>query len=191
MILREPKQEAVFVFANTPDTHVRVRYMHMSPNQLDADGVLSGRRLREGEVFGKVGNYNDGEHGTSYHLHFDMQVPTKAGWVFVNPYMTLVSAYEHLIGARGIEIKDGDPVPPIASVPPIIEHLEPLRPTAEPAAAASATPIPLPIAAPGQESAAVSANPHKAEQEEARTSKSKPHKHRVRYRRARHKEYEE
>jgi murein DD-endopeptidase MepM/ murein hydrolase activator NlpD len=184
MILRAPKQEAVFLFVNTPDTHVRVRYMHMSPKQLDADGVLSGRRLREGEVFGKVGNYNDGEHGTSYHLHFDMQVPTKAGWVLVNPYMTLVSAYERLIGARGTEIKDSDPVPPVASVPPIIEHLEPLRPTAEPAAAIA---IPLPVMAPTQESAAVRVKPHKAEQEEARTHKphkSSAHKHRTKPRRA-------
>jgi murein DD-endopeptidase MepM/ murein hydrolase activator NlpD len=184
MILRAPKQEAVFLFVNTPNTHVRVRYMHMSPNQLDADGVLSGRRLREGEVFGKVGNYNDGEHGTSYHLHFDMQVPTKAGWVFVNPYMTLVSAYEQLIGARGTEIKDSDPVPPVASVPPIIDRLEPLRLTAEPPAAIA---IPLPVAAPTQESAAVRIKPHKAEQEEARTHKphkSGAHTHRTRARRA-------
>ena len=33
-----------------------------------------------------------------------MQVPTRDGWVFVNPYMTLVAAYERLIGARGDEI---------------------------------------------------------------------------------------
>jgi murein DD-endopeptidase MepM/ murein hydrolase activator NlpD len=184
MILRETKQEGVNVFINTADTHVRVRYMHMSPLRLDADGVLSGRRLREGEVFGKVGNYNDIEHGTSYHLHFDMQVPTKAGWVLVNPYMTLVSAYERLIGARGTELKESDPVPPEASVPPIIEHLEPLGPAAGPAAV-SATAIPLPTAAPKQGSAAVSANPHKIAHEEARTDKSKPHKHRVRHRRMR------
>ena len=35
-----------------------------------------------------------------------MQVPTKYGWVFVNPYMTLVAAYERLIGGRGTEIKE-------------------------------------------------------------------------------------
>ena len=34
-----------------------------------------------------------------------MQVPTKDGWVFVNPYMTLVAAYERLIGARGVELR--------------------------------------------------------------------------------------
>jgi hypothetical protein len=113
-----------------------------------------------------------------------MQVPTKAGWVFVNPYMTLVSAYEQLIGARGTEIKDSDPVPPVASVPPIIDRLEPLRLTAEPPAAIA---IPLPVAAPTQESAAVRIKPHKAEQEEARTHKphkSGAHTHRTRARRA-------
>jgi hypothetical protein len=33
-------------------------------------------------------------------------VPTKVGWVFVNPYMTLVAAYERLIGERGSELAD-------------------------------------------------------------------------------------
>jgi Peptidase family M23 len=119
-ILRARKQEAVYLFINTPAMHVRVRYMHMNPNLLDADGILSGKLVREGEVIGKVGNYNRTERGTTYHLHFDMQVPTKAGWVFVNPYMTLVAAYERLIGARGTEIKDGDPAPTVAGVPPVI-----------------------------------------------------------------------
>jgi hypothetical protein len=119
-ILRARKQEAVYLFINTPAMHVRVRYMHMNPNLLDADGIVSGKLVREGEVIGKVGNYNRTERGTTYHLHFDMQVPTKAGWVFVNPYMTLVAAYERLIGARGTEIKDGDPAPAVAGVPPVI-----------------------------------------------------------------------
>ena len=54
-------------------------------------------------MIGQVGNFSKKEGGTSYHLHFDMQVPTKDGWVFVNPYMTLVAAYERLIGERGAE----------------------------------------------------------------------------------------
>jgi len=33
-------------------------------------------------------------------------VPTKYGWVFVNPYMTLVTAYERLLGERGTEFAD-------------------------------------------------------------------------------------
>jgi len=121
-ILRARKQEAVYLFINTPSTHARVRYMHMNPNQLDADGILSGKLVHEGDVLGKVGNYNNRERGTTYHLHFDMQMPTKLGWVFVNPYMTLVAAYERLIGTRGTEIKDGDPVPPVVGVPPVIQH---------------------------------------------------------------------
>jgi murein DD-endopeptidase MepM/ murein hydrolase activator NlpD len=121
-ILRARKQEAVYLFVNTAHAHVRVRYMHMNPNLLDADGIVSGKLVHAGEVIGKVGNYNSGERGTTYHLHFDMQVPTKVGWVFVSPYMTLVSAYERLIGARGTEIKDGDPAPAVAGVPPVIQH---------------------------------------------------------------------
>ena len=106
MVLRARKQEAVFLFVNSPDAHLRLRYIHMSPKRLDADGIVNGKRFAEGETIGQVGNYNDYERGTTYHLHFDMQAPTEFGYVFVNPYMTLVSAYERLLGARGTEIKE-------------------------------------------------------------------------------------
>jgi murein DD-endopeptidase MepM/ murein hydrolase activator NlpD len=67
--------------------------------------------VREGEVLGKVGNFLRREGATTYHLHFDMQVPTKNGWVFVNPYMSLVAAYERQIQGRGQELReDGTPV---------------------------------------------------------------------------------
>src|SRR5262249_52475716 len=73
------------------------------------------------------------ERATTYHLHFDLQVPTSQGWVFVNPYMTLVAAYERLIRGRGQEIRQGVPVEvPIASIPA----------TANPATAVSAPPVP-------------------------------------------------
>ena len=78
----------------------------MSPRKMDADNLLSGRRVYEGEVIGEVGNYSMRENGTSYHLHFDIQVPTRHGWVLVNPYMTLVAAYERLIDERGTELAD-------------------------------------------------------------------------------------
>lgn len=120
MILRAPAQEALLMFINTADTHLRVRYMHMDPTRMDTDSVLSGRRVTRGEVVGQVANYNDFAGGTTYHLHLDLQVPTKVGWVLVNPYMTLVAAYERLLGARGTEIKPGDPAPPIAAVPPVV-----------------------------------------------------------------------
>jgi hypothetical protein len=68
-----------------------------------------------------------------------MQVPTKYGWVFVNPYMTLVTAYERLIRGRGQEIKEQDAREdiPTASIPetPVSAPLS----TAAPIAAAKPT----------------------------------------------------
>jgi len=106
MVLRNAAQEAVILFVNTPGEHLRIRYLHMSPKMLDQDEVLSGRELREGEVIGEVGNFDRRENGTTYHLHFDVQVPTQDGWVFVSPYSMLVTAYERLSGGRGTEIKE-------------------------------------------------------------------------------------
>jgi hypothetical protein len=108
VVLRAPRQEALYIVVNAPNERIRVRYLHMLPRQFDADGMLSGRAVREGEVIGKVGNFFKRERATTYHLHFDLQVPTKYGWVFVNPYMTLVASYERLIQARGQEIKEQD-----------------------------------------------------------------------------------
>jgi Peptidase family M23 len=105
-IMRSPKHEAVYVVINTANEHMRFRYLHMDPRKMDEDNLLSGRAVREGEVIGQVSNYSKKENGTTYHLHFDMQVPTRTGWLFVSPYMTLVTAYERLIGARGVEIVD-------------------------------------------------------------------------------------
>jgi hypothetical protein len=100
--------------------------------------MVSGRLVREGEVIGKVGNFFRRERATSYHLHFDVQVPTKYGWVFINPYMTLVASYERLIQARGRELKEQEiqEEVPTASIP-----LLPLpRPSPEAAAAMAAKP---------------------------------------------------
>ena len=105
-ILRAPKQEAVYLVVNTATERIRFRYLHMRPIKMDSDNLLSGRLVNEGEVIGEISNFDKHEAGTSYHLHFDVQVPTRHGWVFVNPYMTLVSAYERLIGARGEQIND-------------------------------------------------------------------------------------
>jgi hypothetical protein len=104
-VLRAPRQESIYIVANAPNERIRFRYLHMLPKQFDADGLVSGRFVREGEIIGKVGNFFKRERGTTYHLHFDVQVPTKYGWMFVNPYMTLVAAYERLIRGRGQEIK--------------------------------------------------------------------------------------
>ncbi len=106
MILREAWNDSVFLVTNETGERLRFRYLHMHPRRLDDDGIVSGRRLREGERLGTIGNYSRRAGLTSTHLHFEVQVPTRAGWMRVNPYMTLVAAYETLVGARGVEIED-------------------------------------------------------------------------------------
>jgi murein DD-endopeptidase MepM/ murein hydrolase activator NlpD len=110
MILRQRKQDGIYLVANGESERIRFRYIHMNPARLDEDGVLSGRRVSAGETLGKIANYNRKENGTTVHLHFEAMVPTNDGWVRVNPYSTLINAYERLIGARGREVRDDIPV---------------------------------------------------------------------------------
>lgn len=124
-LLRAPGDMALYLVVNAPGEHIRFRYLHMNPTMLDADGLVSGRHVAAGEVIGKVGNFLRKPGGTTYHLHFDVQVPTRHGWVFVNPYMTLVAAYERLIGGRGEVVTDaafvgpaGPAKPATAAAPP-------------------------------------------------------------------------
>ena len=104
VLIRSPKQQAATLQVNSRTEHVRFRYMHMNPAAMDADGILNGRHVEEGERIGVVSNYLDHPNGTSRHLHFDVQVFTRDGWLWVNPYVTLISAYERLIRGRGREI---------------------------------------------------------------------------------------
>ena len=106
LVLRDPGDQALYLVVNAPGEHIRFRYLHMDPRLLDTAGMVSGRALKAGEVIGTVDNYEDHQGGTTYHLHFDVQVPTREGWLFVNPYMTLVAAYERLIGERGMVVND-------------------------------------------------------------------------------------
>jgi hypothetical protein len=114
VLIRSPKQQAATLQVNSRTEHVRFRYMHMNPHTMDADGILNGRHVREGERIGVVSNYLDHPNGTSRHLHFDVQVFTRDGWLWVNPYVTLISAYERLIRGRGREI--GPQIAPSAAV---------------------------------------------------------------------------
>jgi hypothetical protein len=125
LIWRTPGNLSAYIVFNNKNEHVRFRYLHMNPKFMDDDGLVSGRTVSEGEIIGKVATWGDYEAGTSYHLHFNLQVFTKEGWVWVNPYMTLVAAYEHLIGGRGTEIAPGDPAPVIPDKPPVILHPSP------------------------------------------------------------------
>jgi hypothetical protein len=93
---------------------------------MDEDGLVTGRTVSEGEIIGKVATYGDYENGTSYHLHFALQVFTRSGWVWVNPYASLVASYERLIEARGREIRPGDVVPATPDKPPTILNPSPV-----------------------------------------------------------------
>jgi hypothetical protein len=137
VLVRDRGDLALYLLVDKPGEHIRFRYLHMSPEMLDAAGMLTGRRVVEGEVLGSVGSYGESERGTSYHLHFDAQVPTRAGWVFINPYMTLVGAYERLIGGHGQIVNDAMFAPPapansVAAPAPPVAAAEVLKPAETP-----------------------------------------------------------
>lgn len=154
VILRQPQRESLYLFVNAPGEHLRFRYLHMHPERLDADALLSGRVVKEGEVLGKVGNFDRIPNGTTYHLHFEIQVPTREGWVFVSPYATLIASYERLIGARGSEFVEPEPAPKpevpadtVAQKPPAkpakpVHHARTKRPAPAKSAAASKRAVP-------------------------------------------------
>jgi len=118
VLIRTPTQQAVFLLVNSRNEHIRFRYIHMNPARLDADGVVHGRRVAEGERIGVVSNFQERPGGTTAHLHFDIQVFTRDGWLWVNPYVTLISAYERLIGGRG-----HDDIPPPREAPAMAHAL--------------------------------------------------------------------
>jgi murein DD-endopeptidase MepM/ murein hydrolase activator NlpD len=118
ILIRSPKQQAATLQINTGNEHIRFRYMHMNPSAMDADGILNGRTVAEGEKIGVVSNYLDFPNGTSYHLHFDVQVFTRDGWIWVNPYTTLIASYERLIRGRGRETGTDPAVAAVAHVLP-------------------------------------------------------------------------
>src|SRR5207247_6576237 len=127
VVIRSLTEQPATLQINTRNEHIRFRYMHMNPMRMDADGILNGRHVGEGEKIGVVSNYLDRPNGTSRHLHFDVQVFPRDGWLWVNPYVTLVSAYERLINGRGREI-DPEPaaLPAVAAfVSPAMAHISP------------------------------------------------------------------
>jgi hypothetical protein len=157
VIRRMPENIGAYIVVNTENERVRFRYLHMNPRIMDAEGFLNGRQVSEGEIIGKVATWGDTENGTSYHIHFNIQVFSKIGWVWVNPYMTLVAAYERQIGGRGAEILPGQPAPPIPDKPPVILHPTP-APEPKTASAAPASAAPKIIT---EETATVHVKPHK------------------------------
>jgi hypothetical protein len=185
IIWRSPGNIGVYIDVNTKDDFVRFRYLHMNPKFMDAENWLSGRKVSEGEIIGKVATWGDYENGTSYHIHFNLQVFTKVGWVWVNPYMTLVAAYERQIGGRGTEIKPGDPAPPVPVKLPVVEHPTPPpeTPTAAKEPASKAEKPELAKAAETKTPAIV-----REEASKQRADEEKPRKRRHLRRKRRHKD---
>ena len=105
VISRSSGASVLHLYVNDHQNRYQVRYLHMLPSLLDAYGMTDGRMVKRGEVLGRVGNFMDTPFGTTSHLHFEMLVPTAIGWLHVNPYPSLITAYEWLIGERGTEIR--------------------------------------------------------------------------------------
>jgi murein DD-endopeptidase MepM/ murein hydrolase activator NlpD len=120
VLIRARGEQTVYLLINSRNEHIRFRYVHMNPAHMDTDGVLHGRRVSEGEKLGLVSNFQDRVGGTTSHLHFDVQVFTRDGWIWVNPYTTLISAYERLIGGRGHEY-----IPPPPEAPALAHAMPP------------------------------------------------------------------
>jgi hypothetical protein len=111
-VWRSDGGQALILIVNESNEHVKLRYLHMDPKRMDKAGldIFKERYVYGGDKLGEVGNYEGGKPGgTTYHVHVDMQVPARVGWVFVNPYMTLIAAYERLIGGRGTQCWRGEP----------------------------------------------------------------------------------
>jgi murein DD-endopeptidase MepM/ murein hydrolase activator NlpD len=111
----------------------RFDYLHMSNV-----AVKVGDKVTRGQRIGKVANEFDGTP-TTVHLHFNIrQNVAGSGSVFVPPYMSLVQAYEDLLGLH----KKPDAGPPPPAAPP-----EPAAEPEKPAPVVTPTPPPPPPAA--------------------------------------------
>ncbi len=58
-------------------------------------------------MLGTAGNYLDYPFGTTTHVHFELMVPTRLGWVHIDPYSSLIVSYEWFMGRKGQEIPRG------------------------------------------------------------------------------------
>ena len=99
------------VYLTAPDG-TRYDYLHMSDVQ-----VAVGDEVVRGERLGKVSNQFGGS-STTVHLHFNVRKNVDGvGMVFVPPYMSLVRAYEALIGVAQTPDAGAPPPGPDAARP--------------------------------------------------------------------------
>jgi hypothetical protein len=112
---RFPNQPAVTV-SDVNGTNIDYIYRHMRPSVLDSHGIVASRptevtrgcrlayvdRLQgtASDQTDPTEKFKDGTvlyTPTAKHLHFEIRVPTKAGYVNVAPYRTLVEAHKTAI----------------------------------------------------------------------------------------------
>ncbi len=77
------------------------RYIHLN---MDALEVEYGEEVQAGQVIGYLSN-DFGGNPTTFHLHLEFkQNIDGVGWTWVNPYMSLVRAYERFVGGVGEQL---------------------------------------------------------------------------------------
>lgn len=109
---RFPTQPAVTI-SDINGTNIDYIYRHMKPSVLDSHGIFASRPKKvtrgcrlayvdrlQGSAKDQTtsfGKFKDGAvlyDPTARHLHFEIRVPTKAGYLNVAPYQTLVEAHK-------------------------------------------------------------------------------------------------
>lgn len=80
-------------------------YLHLDPTSLADKRTSAGKIVKAGDVLGTLSNFFNGGPNTTYHLHLDLSVRSGSTWRYVNPYMTLVRAYERVWGP-GVQVAD-------------------------------------------------------------------------------------
>ncbi|MCG8442731.1 MAG: M23 family metallopeptidase [Caulobacterales bacterium] len=84
------------------------RYMHLNMERL---AVEQGDRVAAGDLIGYLSN-DFGGAPTTFHLHLEFkQNIDGVGWTWVNPYMSLVRAYERKLGGPGAAVEAAAPPP--------------------------------------------------------------------------------
>lgn len=80
-------------------------YLHMDPTSLAERRTSAGKTVKAGDVLGTLSNFFNGGPNTTHHLHLDLSLRSGENWRYVNPYMTLVRAYERVWGP-GVQVAD-------------------------------------------------------------------------------------
>ncbi|WOR14980.1 M23 family metallopeptidase [Hyphomonas sp. FCG-A18] len=101
------------------DSGILYNYIHLNMARLE---IAELDTVTEGQTLGYISN-DFGGTPTTFHLHFEIKVPTEAAsYTHAPPYMSLVEAYARRESGRGEEVID-DSIS-IASIPTIPDDFE-------------------------------------------------------------------